>query len=140
MVDPSSLNDVAPGTNRQIRQPAYLCTGEPGYDGPTGLGTPNGVGAFGYRAPGEIAGVVTDATRPASSTAQEAMVTVPGRSATTNQSGRSGPGAARPGANTWTISDYGYQSVTAESGTVGGRAAPHNHDVALGSLPRAADR
>ena len=25
---------------------AYLCTGVVGYDGPTGLGTPNGVGAF----------------------------------------------------------------------------------------------
>jgi hypothetical protein len=24
----------------------YLCTGVAGYDGPTGLGTPNGVGAF----------------------------------------------------------------------------------------------
>ena len=27
--------------------PAYLCTGGPGYDGPTGLGTPNGIAAFG---------------------------------------------------------------------------------------------
>jgi subtilase family serine protease len=26
--------------------PAYLCTGEVGYDGPTGNGTPNGIGAF----------------------------------------------------------------------------------------------
>jgi hypothetical protein len=25
---------------------AYYCTGEVGYDGPTGLGTPNGLGAF----------------------------------------------------------------------------------------------
>ena len=24
----------------------YLCTAGPGYDGPTGLGTPNGIGAF----------------------------------------------------------------------------------------------
>jgi hypothetical protein len=24
----------------------YLCTAEPGYDGPTGLGTPNGLGGF----------------------------------------------------------------------------------------------
>jgi hypothetical protein len=23
-----------------------LCTAEPGYDGPTGLGTPNGIGGF----------------------------------------------------------------------------------------------
>jgi hypothetical protein len=25
---------------------AYLCTGEIGYDGPTGMGTPAGIGAF----------------------------------------------------------------------------------------------
>ncbi|HEY1620202.1 MAG TPA: Ig domain-containing protein [Streptosporangiaceae bacterium] len=25
---------------------SYLCGGEPGYDGPTGLGTPDGTGAF----------------------------------------------------------------------------------------------
>ena len=26
--------------------PTYLCTAGPGYDGPTGLGTPNGVAAY----------------------------------------------------------------------------------------------
>jgi hypothetical protein len=25
---------------------AYYCTAQTGYDGPTGLGTPNGLGAF----------------------------------------------------------------------------------------------
>jgi subtilase family serine protease len=40
-----SLFDVTSGTNG-VCSPAYLCTGAPGYDGPTGLGTPNGAGAF----------------------------------------------------------------------------------------------
>jgi subtilase family serine protease len=40
-----SLFDVTSGTNGAC-SPAYLCTGGPGYDGPTGLGTPNGTGAF----------------------------------------------------------------------------------------------
>jgi subtilase family serine protease len=40
-----SLFDVTSGTNGAC-SPAYLCTGGPGYDGPTGLGTPNGAGAF----------------------------------------------------------------------------------------------
>ena len=40
-----SLNDVTTGSNGTC-SPAYLCTGEKGYDGPTGLGTPNGTGAF----------------------------------------------------------------------------------------------
>jgi subtilase family serine protease len=39
------LNDITTGSNGTC-SPAYLCTAEPGYDGPTGNGTPNGVGAF----------------------------------------------------------------------------------------------
>ena len=44
--DPSALWDVTTGHTASC-SPAYLCTGEVGYDGPTGLGTPNGVAAFG---------------------------------------------------------------------------------------------
>jgi subtilase family serine protease len=41
------LNDVVSGTNGRCRRvPALFCTAGPGYDGPTGLGTPNGTGAF----------------------------------------------------------------------------------------------
>jgi subtilase family serine protease len=40
-----SLNDVTSGSNGTCT-PAYLCTAGPGYDGPTGLGTPNGTDAF----------------------------------------------------------------------------------------------
>ncbi len=40
-----SLNDVTSGSNGSCGG-SYLCTAEPGYDGPTGLGTPNGTGAF----------------------------------------------------------------------------------------------
>ncbi len=41
----SSLNDVTSGSNGSCGG-SYLCTAGPGYDGPTGLGTPNGTGAF----------------------------------------------------------------------------------------------
>ncbi|MEY9834935.1 peptidase S8 [Streptacidiphilus sp. EB103A] len=41
----SSLNDVTVGSTTTCT-PAYLCTAEVGYDGPTGLGTPNGLTAF----------------------------------------------------------------------------------------------
>ena len=42
-----SLFDVVSGSNGGcIKRKAYLCTGVTGYDGPSGLGTPNGVGAF----------------------------------------------------------------------------------------------
>jgi subtilase family serine protease len=42
----ASLFDVTSGSNGRCRRTPYLCTAGPGYDGPTGLGTPNGTGAF----------------------------------------------------------------------------------------------
>jgi subtilase family serine protease len=39
------LNDVTSGTNGSCGG-TYFCTAGPGYDGPTGLGTPNGPGPF----------------------------------------------------------------------------------------------
>ncbi len=41
---PSGLNDITTGTDGSCG--SYLCTAGPGYDGPTGLGTPNGLTAF----------------------------------------------------------------------------------------------
>jgi len=43
--NPSALFDITSGSNGSC-SPPYLCTGEVGYDGPTGLGSPNGLGAF----------------------------------------------------------------------------------------------
>jgi len=40
----SSLHDVTSGSNGSCG--TFLCTGEVGYDGPTGEGTPNGTGGF----------------------------------------------------------------------------------------------
>lgn len=39
------LHDIVRGNNGTCRH-LYLCTAGPGYDGPTGWGTPNGIGAF----------------------------------------------------------------------------------------------
>lgn len=41
----ANLNPVIEGSNGSC-SPAYLCTAGPGYNGPAGLGTPNGTGAF----------------------------------------------------------------------------------------------
>jgi subtilase family serine protease len=41
----SSIFDVTGGANGSCGG-SYLCSGLPGYDGPTGNGTPNGIGAF----------------------------------------------------------------------------------------------
>jgi subtilase family serine protease len=42
---PAVLNDVTSGSDGRC-SPAYFCTAEAGYDGPTGLGTPIGDSAF----------------------------------------------------------------------------------------------
>ena len=41
----SALNDIVSGSNGTCAT-AYFCNAEPGYDGPTGLGTPNTASAF----------------------------------------------------------------------------------------------
>jgi subtilase family serine protease len=43
----ANLHDVTSGSNGRCT-PTYLCTAVVGYDGPTGLGTPNGIAAFGF--------------------------------------------------------------------------------------------
>jgi subtilase family serine protease len=42
---PTALHDITSGSNGTCA-PAYLCTAGLGYDGPTGLGSPNGILAF----------------------------------------------------------------------------------------------
>ena len=41
----AGLFDVTSGSNGNC-SPSYLCHAQAGYDGPTGLGTPNGTSAF----------------------------------------------------------------------------------------------
>ncbi|HEY1916511.1 MAG TPA: carboxypeptidase regulatory-like domain-containing protein [Streptosporangiaceae bacterium] len=57
--DTTALNPVTTGPANGNCDPAYLCTPGPGYDGPTGLGTPHGVRAFTARPYGDVAGTVT---------------------------------------------------------------------------------
>jgi subtilase family serine protease len=42
----NALFDVTSGSNGHCARMGYLCVAGVGYDGPTGLGTPNGSGAF----------------------------------------------------------------------------------------------
>ena len=43
----SQFNDITTGSDGTCSPaPAYFCTAGPGYDGPTGLGTPHGPTAF----------------------------------------------------------------------------------------------
>ena len=60
----SSLYDVTSGKTATC-SPAYLCTAEVGYDGPTGLGTPDGITAFSN---GTSTGNTVTVTNPGSQT------------------------------------------------------------------------
>ncbi|MFJ9841572.1 putative Ig domain-containing protein [Kitasatospora sp. NPDC101155] len=68
-----SLYDVTSGANGSC-SPSYLCTAGAGYDGPTGLGTPNGTAAF---TSGSTGGNTVTVTNPGSqSTAQGSAVSL----------------------------------------------------------------
>ncbi|WP_328470839.1 carboxypeptidase regulatory-like domain-containing protein [Streptomyces sp. NBC_00448] len=55
----TDLFDITEGSNGTCGN--VLCNAGPGWDGPTGLGTPDGVGALTYGEHGDIEGQVTDA-------------------------------------------------------------------------------
>ena len=46
LFDVTRGNNALLGTVAQVCGNDYLCTAKPGYDAPTGLGTPDGTGAF----------------------------------------------------------------------------------------------
>lgn len=62
-----ALFDVTGGGNGSCG-PAYLCTGAAGYDGPTGLGTPNGASAFATGGGGGGGGNTVSVTNPGNQT------------------------------------------------------------------------
>ena len=57
----ADLNDITTGSNGSCPNAPVLCNAGPGWDGPTGLGTPDGVGALSGAPHGDIAGQVTSA-------------------------------------------------------------------------------
>ncbi|MFV5997669.1 carboxypeptidase regulatory-like domain-containing protein [Streptomyces sp. NPDC056231] len=99
---PSALNDVTSGSNGSCTS-VYLCRGAPGYDGPTGLGTPNGVAAFRSGPHGTVTGSVTDGTAPLAA----AKITVGDVTAMTDGQGRYTL-SVPPGAYDVRASKFGY--------------------------------
>jgi hypothetical protein len=55
----AGLNDVTTGSNGGC-DPSYLCRAAGGYDGPTGLGTPNGLQSFRTGPHGRLSGTLSD--------------------------------------------------------------------------------
>src|SRR5262249_51646472 len=103
----SNLNDVTSGSNGSC-SPAYLCTAGPGYDGPTGLGTPNGVQAFSSGPLGPSSGQVTNKSGPLSGATASAGS---GYTATTDSSGNYTMNVP-DGTYSVTAEAFGYRSKT----------------------------
>jgi subtilase family serine protease len=80
----SSLYDVTSGNDGSC-SPAYLCTAEVGFDGPTGLGTPDGLTAFSQ---GSSTGDTVTVTNPGSKTGTVGTATSLQISATDSASGQ----------------------------------------------------
>ena len=116
---PGSLNDVTSGSDGTCST-AYLCNAQSGYDGPTGLGTPNGTAAFAPGPHGILHGTVTDATTGAKIAGVKVAIS---SGASTSGSTITGPDgtysiSVSPGTYTVTASAYGYATSVVSSVTV----------------------
>ncbi|MFE3271099.1 carboxypeptidase regulatory-like domain-containing protein [Streptomyces sp. NPDC059215] len=104
----SALHDVTTGSNGDCDR-AYLCNGVAGYDGPTGLGTPNGPTAFRDGPHGKLHGTVLNAAD--GSPVAGAEIEAGGSTAYTGTDG-SYKLALPSGPQTITVGGYGYRTKT----------------------------
>jgi hypothetical protein len=120
--NPSVFNDITTGSNGSCGN--VLCTAGPGWDGPTGLGTPDGVSGFASTQTGSITGTVTDAAtgQPVAG----ATVSVPRLSLTTGSDGSYTLAGLPAGSYQVSVSDYGYQGATATVTVTAGKATTQN--------------
>ena len=126
----SALNDVTTGDNGSC-DPDYLCTAGAGYDGPTGLGTPDGVAAFSTGPHGIVAGTVTDTAT--GDPVGGATVSAGDASATTDADGTYRL-TVEPGSYTLTVTAFGYATKSVTGVTVtDGETVTRN--VALTAVP-----
>ena len=127
---PSTLFDVTEGTNGNCGN--LLCQAGPGWDGPTGLGTPNGVDALQTGPHGVIAGQVTDGGTSAP-IAGATVKTPDGFSATTEANGHYSM-SVPVGSYDVTAQAFGYQAKMSTAVQVTDSATT-TVDFALDSVP-----
>jgi hypothetical protein len=108
----SDLFDITQGSNGSCGD--VLCTAGPGWDGPTGLGSPDGVRAFSGGPQGRITGKVTDA-RTGKPVAGVTITASPGNYAT--RTGAGGTYTLGVTAGRYTVSATMYAYRTGRSGT-----------------------
>ncbi|MPY30201.1 galactose oxidase [Streptomyces adustus] len=124
----SALNDVTSGTNGTCT-PSYLCTAGAGYDGPTGLGTPNGLAAFRNYPHGTVSGTVTDST---GAPLTAATVTADGYQDTVDSHGHYSL-TLPPGTYDLRADAYGYRTKTSTVTVADGDSV--TQDVSLDTAP-----
>ena len=133
--DPSALNDVTSGENGDCGD--VLCQAGTGWDGPTGLGTPNGVRALAQGPSGQIVGTATDGGSGAALSGVTVTATAPSGdtfSATTGSDG--GYDLYAPvGSYTVTATDYGYTTKTLTGVAVVANASL-TEDFAMAAVPQ----
>jgi hypothetical protein len=125
---PGQFNDITQGSNGDCGN--LLCNAGPGWDGPTGLGTPDTTSDFRYRAVGSVAGTVTDGAT--GQPIQGATVTaIPvtasaSKSVTTGSDGGYTLSWLPTHTNGVTVSAYGYQPQTQVVSVAAGQTATQN--------------
>ena len=107
----ADLNDVTGGANGTC-SPAYFCTAESGYDGPTGLGTPIGTAAFVSSPYGQLTGTVTD---PSTGAPLAGVRITAGANATTTDAAGRYAMSLPTGSYGVTATEFGYGSATASA-------------------------
>ncbi|MEU3521624.1 choice-of-anchor J domain-containing protein [Streptomyces sp. NPDC006654] len=128
----TGLNDITSGSNGSCTA-AYLCTAGTGYDGPTGLGTPNGLAAFRSGPSGTLTGTVTDAAtaRPVSGATVGDGLDV----ATTRADGTYTLNLPVGQADGLTVSAFGYTTTEPFAAQITAEAR-QTRDVTLRAIPR----
>lgn len=116
----ADLFDVTSGSNGSCGN--VLCTAGPGWDGPTGLGTPDGVKAFQGAPQGQVSGQVSDAAtgKPVGGATVTAQ---PGNYVTRTDGSGNYDLTLAAGTYTLTAVDYGYQTGTQSGVQVTARQA-----------------
>ena len=128
--DTGDLFDVTAGANGGCGN--VLCEAGPGWDGPTGLGTPNGVSALTTGPHGTMAGTVTDASTGAPIAGAD-VSTADGHSATTDASGHYSL-SLPVGTYDVTAAAFGYASKTV-TGVVVADGQTVSEPFALAAVP-----
>jgi hypothetical protein len=128
---PDALFDITSGSTGYC-DGSYLCTAGPGYDGPTGMGSPHGVLAFAPPSQhGDVTGTVTDAAT--GDPLAGASVSADGTTAVTDASGHYEL-PLTVGSHDVTATAFGHDPVTAQGLAVTSQGTT-THDFALTPQP-----